>query len=112
MINAKSEDQDLMWEVVKWWTNGENGAYWADNSGTYPARVDAAEKGYGKNAAPQLAEALPLYEKHAVGLEDFPQWADVENQAEAQIRDCFAGKMSVKEAIDAVEKIVIDAVGL
>lgn len=112
MVNAKSEDQDLMWEVLKWWTNGENGAYWADNSGTYPARIDAAEKGYGKNAVPQLAEALPLYEKHAVGLEDFPQWADVENQAEAQIRDSFAGKMPVKDAIDAVEKIVRDAVGL
>ena len=40
------------------------------------------------------------------------QWADVENQSEAQIRDCFAGKMSVKDAIDAVEKVVIDAVGL
>jgi len=48
-----------MWEVLKWWTKRrENDAYWADNSGTYPARTDAAEKGYGKNAAPQLAEAL------------------------------------------------------
>ena len=45
----------------------------------------AAAKGYGKNAAPQLAEALPSYVKHAVGLENFPQWATVE-QAAASVR--------------------------
>jgi ABC-type glycerol-3-phosphate transport system substrate-binding protein len=112
MVNAKSGDQDLMWEVTKWWTTGENDAYWADNSGTYPARTDAAEKGYGKNAAPQLAEALPVYEKHAVGLENFPQWADVENQAEAEIQNCYAGKESAQDAVANVEKIVKHAVGI
>jgi ABC-type glycerol-3-phosphate transport system substrate-binding protein len=112
MVNAKSGDQDLMWEVTRWWTTGENDAYWADNSGTYPARTDAAEKGYGKNAAPQLAEALPVYEKHAVGLENFAQWADVESQAEAEIQNCYAGKESAQDAIANVEKIVKHAVGI
>jgi ABC-type glycerol-3-phosphate transport system substrate-binding protein len=112
MVNAKSGDQDLMWEVTKWWTTGENDAYWADNSGTYPARTDAADKGYGKNAAPQLAEALPVYEKHAVGLENFAQWADVESQAEAEIQNCYAGKESAQDAIANVEKIVKHAVGI
>ena len=112
MVNAKSGDQDLMWEVTKWWTTGENDAYWADNSGTYPARTDAAEKGYGKNAAPQLAEALPIYQKHAVGLENFAQWADVEGQAEAEIQNCYAGKESAQDAVANVEKIVKHSVGL
>jgi maltose-binding protein MalE len=112
MVNAKSGDQDLMWEVTKWWTTGENDAYWADNSGTYPARTDAAQKGYGTNAAPQLAEALPVYEKHAVGLENFAQWADVEGQAEAEIQNCYAGKESAQDAIANVEKIVKHAVGI
>jgi ABC-type glycerol-3-phosphate transport system substrate-binding protein len=112
MVNAKSGDQDLMWEVTKWWTTGENDAYWADNSGTYPARTDAAEKGYGKNAVPQLAEALPVYEKHAVGLENFAQWADVEGQAEAEIQNCYAGKVSAQDAVANVEKIVKHAVGI
>ena len=76
MINAKSPDKDLMWEVVKWWTSGPNDAYWADNSGTYPARTDAAASGYGKSSAPQLAEALPLFEKYAVGLENFAAMGD------------------------------------
>jgi ABC-type glycerol-3-phosphate transport system substrate-binding protein len=112
MVNAKSGDQDLMWEVTKWWTTGENDAYWADNSGTYPARTDAAEKGYGKNAVPQLAEALPVYEKHAVGLENFAQWADVEGQAEAEIQNCYAEKVSAQDAVANVEKIVKHAVGI
>lgn len=112
MVNAKSADQDLMWEVAKWWTSGENDAYWADNSGTYPARTDAAEKGYGKNAAAQLSEALPVYEKHAVGLENFPQWADVEGQAESEIQNCYAGKKSAQDAVADVETIVKHAVGL
>lgn len=112
MVNAKSGDQDLMWEVLKWWTSGENDAYWADNSGTYPARTDAAEKGYGKNAAPQLAEALPAYVKHAVGLENFAQWATVEQAAEAEIQNCYAGKESAQDAVANVEKIVKHEVGI
>jgi len=112
MVNAKSADQDLMWEVLKWWTSGENDAYWADNSGTYPARTDAAEKGYGKNAAPQLAEALPSYVKHAVGLENFAQWATVEQAAEAEIQNCYAGKESAQDAVANVEKIVKHEVGI
>jgi ABC-type glycerol-3-phosphate transport system substrate-binding protein len=112
MVNAKSGDQDLMWEVLKWWTSGENDAYWADNSGTYPARTDAAEKGYGKAAAPQLAEALPSYVKHAVGLENFAQWATVEQAAEAEIQNCYSGKESAQDAVANVEKIVKHEVGL
>src|SRR5262249_28580592 len=110
MLNAKSPNKDLMWEVMKWWTNGANDAYWADNSGTYPTRIDATASGYGKNAAPQLAEALPLFQKHAVGLEDFPQWADVEGLAETEIQNCYAGKESAKDAVAKVEKIVIQEV--
>lgn len=112
MVNAQSPDQDLMWEVITFWTNGANDAYWADNSGTYPARVDAPQNGYGTNAAPQLAEALPLFEKHAVGLENFPQWATVEGLAEAEIQNCYTGKVTPAEAVANVEKIVIHEVGL
>jgi ABC-type glycerol-3-phosphate transport system substrate-binding protein len=112
MVNAKSADQDLMWEVVKWWTNGESDAYWADNSGTYPARTDAADLGYGTNAAPQLAASLPDFQKYAVGLEDFPAWADVETLAEAEIQNCYAGKESAQDAVNNVEKIVKQEVGL
>ena len=112
MINAKSPDKDLMWEVVKWWTSGPNDAYWADNSGTYPARTDAAASGYGKNSAPQLAEALPLFEKYAVGLENFTQWATVEQLAEAEIQNCYAGKKTAQEAVADVEKIVKHETGL
>ena len=43
MINPQSSDQDLMWEVLKWWTSAPNDAYWAGNSGTYPAQVDAPQ---------------------------------------------------------------------
>jgi multiple sugar transport system substrate-binding protein len=112
MVNAKSADQDLMWEVVKWWTNGESDAYWADNSGTYPARTDAADLGYGTNAAPQLAASLPDFQKYAVGLEDFPAWADVESLAEAEIQNCYAGKESAQDAVNNVEKIVKQEVGI
>ena len=110
--NAKSENKDLMWEVAKWWTNGQNDAYWADNSGTYPARTDAASSGYGTHSAPQLAEALPLFEKHAVGLENFPQWATVEQLAEAEVQNCYAGKTSAQDSVANVEKIVKHETGL
>jgi multiple sugar transport system substrate-binding protein len=111
-INAKTPDQDLAWEVLKWWTNGPSDAYWADNSGTYPARSDAADLGYGKAGVPQLAEALPLFQKYAVGLENFKQWGDVEGLAETEIQNCYAGKETAAEAVANVEKIVRQEVGL
>jgi ABC-type glycerol-3-phosphate transport system substrate-binding protein len=112
MINSQSDNQELMWEVVKWWTTGENDAYWADNSGTYPARVDALEKGYGTNAAPQLAEALPAYKKYSVGLENFPGWAGVESLASAEVQKCFSGDETAEDAVANVEKIVQQETGL
>ena len=111
MINSKSENTDLMWEVAKWWTTGANDAYWADNSGTYPARVDALDNGYGTKAAPQLAEALPAYQKFSVGLEKFPGWASVEELSRAEIQKCFTGDVSVEEAIASAEAVVKQETG-
>jgi multiple sugar transport system substrate-binding protein len=111
MINPKSGDQDLMWEVVKWWTAGPSDGYWAGNSGTYPARTDAQKYGYSKSAAPQLGEAFASFKKYAVGLENFPQWANVENQAELEIQNCYAGKQSAQQAVQNVAKIVHQQTG-
>jgi maltose-binding protein MalE len=111
MINPKSGNQDLMWEVVKWWTAGRADGYWAGNSGTYPARIDATKYGYGRYAAPQLGEAFASFKKYAVGLENFPQWANVENQAEAEIQNCYAGKKSAQQAVADVAKIVHQQTG-
>jgi multiple sugar transport system substrate-binding protein len=112
MINSKTADIDLAWEVLKFWTNSENDAYWADNSGTYPTRSDAAEHGYGTNAAKQLGEALPAYTKYSVGLENFPEWGQCENLAGAIIADCYGGKLTAEQAIANVEDMVKQEVGL
>jgi ABC-type glycerol-3-phosphate transport system substrate-binding protein len=111
MINPQSSDQDLMWEVLKFWTSGPNDAYWAGNSGTYPARVDAPNYGYSKWAAPQMGEAFASFKKYAVGLENFPQWADVENAAEAEIQNCYGGKETAQQAVENVAKIVQQQTG-
>lgn len=111
MVNPKSSNQDLMWEVLKWWTDGPNDAYWAGNSGTYPARVDAPGFGYSKYAAPQLGEAFASFKKYAVGLENFAQWANVENSAEAEIQNCYSGKETAQKAVENVAKIVAQQTG-
>lgn len=110
MVNPKS-DQDLMWEVVKWWTSPQSDAYWAGNSGTYPAQAEAQKYGYNTYAAPQLGAALADFSKYAVGLENFSQWADVENAAEAEIQNCYAGKTSAADAVANVAKIVQQQTG-
>ena len=111
MINPQSSDQDLMWEVLKFWTSAPNDAYWAGHSGTYPAQVDAPKYGYSKWAAPQLGEAFASFRKYAVGLENFPQWADVENAAEAEIQNCYGGKETAQQAVENVAKIVQQQTG-
>jgi multiple sugar transport system substrate-binding protein len=111
MINPQSSDQDLMWEVLKWWTSAPNDAYWAGHSGTYPAQVDAPHYGYSTWAAPQLGEAFASFQKYAVGLENFSQWADVENAAEAEIQNCYGGKETAQQAVANVAKIVQQQTG-
>jgi multiple sugar transport system substrate-binding protein len=111
MINPQSSNQDLMWEVLKWWTSAPEDAFWAGHSGTYPAQVDAPNYGYSKWAAPQLGEAFSMFQKYAVGLENFAQWADVENAAEAEIQNCYGGKESAAQAVANVAKIVQQQTG-
>jgi ABC-type glycerol-3-phosphate transport system substrate-binding protein len=111
-IGSKTPDPDLAWEVLKCWTNSENDAYWADRAGTYPTRVDAADFGYGTAGAPQLAASLPLFQQYSVGPEPFPEWGTIEDQAEAQIQDAYAGTVSAADAVKNIEDIVKEARGL
>lgn len=111
-IASSTPDPDLAWQVLTCWTNSKNDAYWTDRAGTYPARVDAADFGYGTAGAPQLAEALPLFQQYSVGPEPFPEWASIEDQAEAQIQDAYAGSISAQDAVLNIEAIIRDARGL
>lgn len=105
-MGSKTPDKDLAWEVIKWWTNSDSDAYWADHSGTYPSRVDAVEHGYGKTSVKQLSTAFPLFQKYSCGPEPFAAWSTIEDQAEAQIQDCYGGKLSAADALTNIEKIV------
>jgi ABC-type glycerol-3-phosphate transport system substrate-binding protein len=111
-IASSTPNPDLAWEVLKCWTNSENDAYWADHAGTYPARVDAGDFGYGTAGAPQLAESLALFQQFSVGPEPFPEWGTIEDQAEAQIQDAYAGSLSAQDAVTNIENIVKEVRGL
>jgi ABC-type glycerol-3-phosphate transport system substrate-binding protein len=105
-MSSKTPNKDLAWEVLKFWTNGEQAAYWTGVSGTYPARSDAAEMGYDKNSAPQLAASFDLFQKYSIGPEPFPQWGTIEDQAEAQAARAYSGEISAEEAVTNIEQIV------
>jgi len=105
-MGSKTPDKDLAWEVIKWWTNSDSDAYWADRSGTYPSRKDAVDHGYGQVGVKQLSTAFPLFSKYSCGPEPFAAWSTIEDQAEAQIQDCYGGKISAADAVANVEKIV------
>ena len=105
-MSSKTPNKDLAWEVLKWWTNGEQGAYWTGVSGTYPARTDAAEMGYEKNSPPQLAASFDLFQKYSIGPEPFAQWGTIESQAEAQAARAYSGEISAEEAVSTIEQIV------
>jgi multiple sugar transport system substrate-binding protein len=111
-IASSTPNPDLAWEVLKCWTNSQNDAYWADHAGTYPARVDANDFGYGTAGAPQLAVALPQFQELSFGQENFPEWGTIEEQAETQIQDAYSGNISVEDAIRNIEEIVKTERGL
>ncbi len=105
-MSSKTPNKDLAWEVLKWWTSGEQAAYWTGVSGTYPARVDAAEMGYEENSPPQLAASFALFQEFSIGPEPFAQWGTIESQAEAQAARAYSGEISAEEAVSTIEQIV------
>jgi hypothetical protein len=58
-----------------------------------------------------MGEAFASFQKYAVGLENFPQWADVENAAEAEIQNAYGGKETAQQAVANVAKIVQQQTG-
>ena len=78
-MSSKTPNKDLAWEVLKFWTSGEQAAFWTGRSGTYPARVDAEEMGYDEYAAPQLAASFEQFQEFSVGPEPFAQWGTIED---------------------------------
>lgn len=109
-MSAKTPDKDLGWEVLKWWTNSENLAYWCDLSGPYPARSDAEENGYGENAVPQALEAFDIMVERTVSPESFPEWRDAETAAEQQIGRVWTGEVTPEEGVANAEKAVRELV--
>ncbi len=105
-MSSKTPNKDLAWEVLKFWTSGEQAAYWTGVSGTYPARSDAAEMGYDENAPPQLAESFDLFQMYSVGPEPFPEWGTIESLAEAQAARAYSGEITAEEAVANIEQIV------
>lgn len=105
-MSSKTPNKDLAWDVLKFWTNGEEAAYWTGVSGTYPARKDAAELGYDKYSAPQLAASFEEFQKYSVGPEPFAQWGTIEGQAEAQAARAYGGEISAEEAVANIAQIV------
>jgi ABC-type glycerol-3-phosphate transport system substrate-binding protein len=109
-MSSRTPDQDLAWEVLKWWTNPENGAFWTGKSGTYSARADALEHGYTDHALPQLAAVFDQFQAQGVGPEPFKGFQQVEDQAEAQVKRIYAGEIGVDEALANIEAIVVSDV--
>jgi multiple sugar transport system substrate-binding protein len=105
-MSSKTPNKELAWEVLKWWTNGEESAYWTGVSGTYPARSDAAELGYDESAPPELAASFAQFQEFSVGPEPFAQWGTIESQAEAQVARAYGGEISAEEAVANIEQIV------
>jgi multiple sugar transport system substrate-binding protein len=105
-MSSKTPNKDLAWEVLKFWTNGEQAAFWTGVSGTYPARVDAEEMGYGEHSAPQLAASFAQFQEFSVGPEPFPQWGTVESQAADQAARAYSGEITAEEAVNTIEQIV------
>ena len=100
-MSSKTPDKDLAWEVIKWWTNGDSDAYWADHLRYLPgAHGRGRPWAMARTAAPQLADCVrPLPEVQRRPRAVRRNGATIEDQAEAQIQDCYGGKLSAEEAV-------------
>ena len=105
-VASSAQDQDLCWEVVKWWTGGSSSAYWCGITGTYPARTDADADGYDSWAAPQLINSFSVLPKYAFGPEPFEQWSACETAAETEVGNCWSGAITAEQAVTNVDKAI------
>lgn len=99
-------DQDLGWEVLKFWTNGPESAYWCSLSGVYPSRSDALANGYSKWAVKQITDAQESLQKVGVGPEAFKAYDTVDGQAYGQFQKAYSGQITVAKCLANVEAII------
>ena len=81
-----------MWEVLKWWTSGRATRTGRATRAHIRRRTMPEITATTSTPRRRWARRSPSFKKYAVGLENFAQWADVENAAEAEIQNCYGGK--------------------
>ena len=92
-MSSKTPDKDLAWEVIKWWTNSDSDAYWTDRVGTYPSRTDAVDAWlWNGRASSSWRRPSRSSRSTAAAPSRSRRGATIEDQAEAQIQDCYTGK--------------------
>lgn len=99
-------DADLGWEVLKWWTDGPESAYWCGLSGVYPSRNDAQANDLSKWSVKKISDAQPALQKLGVGPEAFAAYDTVDGQASQQFQRAYSGQISVAKALVNVENIL------
>lgn len=105
-MSSKSPDKDLVWEALKWWTNGQSGGYWNAVTGTLPCRSDAGASGYDAAAEPHVVDAAKTLPQYGGAQEPFAKWGACEPEAETQIGRCWSGELSAADAVASAEKAV------
>lgn len=105
-MSSKSPDKDLVWEALKWWTNGQSGGYWNAVTGTLPCRTDAGAAGFDSSAEPHIIEASKTLPQFGGSQEPFAKWGACEPEVETQIGRCWAGELSPEDAIASAEKAI------
>jgi ABC-type glycerol-3-phosphate transport system substrate-binding protein len=112
-IGKKTPNPDLAWEVLKFWTSGEQGAFYSGTASNYPSNETAYDPAYGwqELAAPQLIAVRPELEEQGVWMEEFTEFGLVNNRAYPQIQRAYTGEISAEEAVKNVEAIVKEVMG-
>ncbi len=106
-IGKKTPAPQVAWEVLKFWTSGEQAAYYAGTASCYPSNEDAFKPdfGYDELVAPQLRAVLPELQQYGVWMEEFAEFGLIANRVNPQIERAYTGEISAEEAIKNAEAI-------
>lgn len=112
-IGKKTPVPDLAWEALKFWTSGEQVAFYAGTASCYPSNETAFDPAYEYEelAPPQLAAVLPEIQQYGAWMEPFAEFGLVNNRAYPQIQRAYTGEISAEEAVKNVETIVKEEMG-
>jgi multiple sugar transport system substrate-binding protein len=108
-MNAKSQNKDAAWEMIKHWSSGPVEVPYCDATSIPSVRKDAVSKYSEFKNNPQVAATLDPFSKLAKGPQATPKFQQFMTLVDPLVDQCYQGTLKATDAMAQAEKAINDA---